>query len=93
MKNLIKSITYVFSKKTPTTNREAHRQMCLSQVKKEPGLTAAEIAVAVGLERHEPSRRLPELRKCGLVFNGGKRICTVQGTKSMIWLPTTLTNN
>ena len=52
---------------TGTTNRNA--KMCLEVVIKHPGWTAAEIAVECGLERHEPSRRLPGLRKVGLVLN------------------------
>ena len=89
MKNVLKKITRLFSP-TPSSalpKREGHRQLCFNQVIKEPGLTAAEIASAVGLERHEPSRRIPELRHSGLVYNGGVRICTIQGIKSMTWLP------
>jgi len=65
----------------------AHRQLCLDEVLKHPGKTAAEIAVAVGLERHAPSRRLPELRDAGLLKNGPARICKVTGRMSLTWLP------
>ena len=65
----------------------AHRQICLAEVLRKPGQTAAEIAVAVGLERHAPSRRLPELRDAGLVANGPARICEVTGRMSLTWLP------
>jgi hypothetical protein len=65
----------------------AHRLLCLASVTREPGLTAAEIAERVGLERHKPSRRLPELRDDGLVANGAARLCSVQGTRSITWLP------
>ncbi|MCC7408378.1 MAG: hypothetical protein IT442_09910 [Phycisphaeraceae bacterium] len=65
----------------------SQRQACLLEVWKKPGQTAAEIAVATGLERHMPSRRLPELRKAGQVVNGPERICTVTGNPSMTWLP------
>ena len=35
----------------------AHRQICLAEVLRKPGQTAAEIAVAVGLERFaQPAR-------------------------------------
>ena len=44
-------------------------QICEEAVRKEPGLTAAEIAQKCGLERHVPSRRLPGLRDRGLVLN------------------------
>ncbi|MFW5829721.1 MAG: MarR family transcriptional regulator [Planctomycetota bacterium] len=84
----------------PSTSQEAaaateasgragtHRALCLSAVRAQPGLTAAEIANAVGLERHEPSRRLPELRERGLVRNGPERQCRIQGTRSITWFPT-----
>ncbi len=65
----------------------AHRRLCLAQVQAHPGQTAAEIARAVGLERHAPSRRLPELREAGLVINGPMRICAVKGRQSLTWLP------
>lgn len=66
----------------------AHRLLCLAAVTREPGLTAAEIAERVGLERHKPSRRLPELRDDGLVVNGPARLCSVQGRLSITWVPT-----
>lgn len=66
----------------------AHRLLCLAAVRREPGLTAAEIATRVGLERHKPSRRLPELRDDGLVINGPSRLCSVQGRPSITWIPT-----
>jgi len=62
-----------------------HRAMCLRAVESNPGRTAAEIAVLCTLERHVPSRRLPELRALGLIRNGDARACTVQGTKAMTW--------
>lgn len=61
------------------------RQLCLEEVRRHPGQTAAEIAQAVGLERHAPSRRLPELRAAGLVRNGDARTCAVVGRVSMTW--------
>lgn len=65
----------------------AHRLLCLAQVTRHPGQTAAEIAQGTGLERHAPSRRLPELRDDGLVVNGPIRICRVKGRRSLTWIP------
>lgn len=65
----------------------SQRQICLLEVWKRPGRTAAEIAAAVGMERHAPSRRLPELRMAGRAVNGPVRVCTVTGRPSMTWLP------
>jgi hypothetical protein len=63
------------------------RDACLLWVNQRPGSTAAEIAALAELERHVPSRRLPELRDAGLVVNGPARECSVQHTKAMTWLP------
>jgi len=84
----------------PETSREAadhmertgkaktHKMMCLAVVQEKPGLTAAEIAVEAGLERHEASRRLPNLRdEDHSVYNGAARECTVVGNRSMTWYP------
>ena len=65
----------------------AHRETCLAEVRRNPGKTAAEIAKATGLERHVPSRRLPDLRDAGLVKNGEARVCGVTGRASLTWLP------
>jgi predicted ArsR family transcriptional regulator len=65
------------------------RSLCLERVKRCPGETAAEIAAALHIERHIPSRRLPELRDAGLVKNGTSRVCGVMGRQSMTWLPET----
>lgn len=65
----------------------SQRHLCLLEVWKKPGQTAAEIAVDTDLERHIPSRRLPELRSAGQVINGPQRNCSVTGNSSMTWLP------
>ena len=64
------------------------RATCLDVVRLVPGLTAAEIALRCGLERHVPSRRLPELRAAGRVKNGIERTCRVTGTRCLTWIPT-----
>ncbi len=64
---------------------ETQRKSCLEEVRRNPGRTAAEIAVACGLERHVPSRRLPELRDAGMIQNREKRICRVMKRASMTW--------
>lgn len=64
-----------------------HRRICLSAVIEKPGRTAAEVAAETNLERHVPSRRLPELRSAGRVYNGEVRVCLVTGRNSMTWYP------
>lgn len=66
-------------------NAASHRAACLVCVRNNPGLTAAEIAKIIGLERHEPSRRLPELRRMGLVVNGPARVCNETHKLSLTW--------
>src|SRR5271156_3877705 len=63
------------------------RAQCLRMVLEQPGLTAAEIAEKCQLPRHEPSRRLPELREMGQVRNGEKRLCGVVKNWSITWYP------
>ena len=64
---------------------KGQRTLCLGVVRANPGLTAAEIAKEARLERHVPSRRLPELRDVGYVHNGESRICPVTNRNSMTW--------
>ncbi len=79
--------SYIAAREAEKSGRAAsQRAICLAQVNAHPGQTAAEIASYTGLERHAPSRRLPELRDMGLIVNGKPRICTVTGRISMIWL-------
>ena len=64
---------------------KTHRAILLTAVRKFPGLTSAELASKCGLDRYQAARRLPELRKAGLVVNGPKRRCAILGTKQIIW--------
>lgn len=66
-------------------NAASQRAACYAEVGRTPGQTAAEIASAIGLERHIPSRRLPELREAGLVENREVRTCRVGCRNSMTW--------
>ena len=69
-----------------------NRQLVLKLVEAYPDSTAVELfrlanvtGFGGGLSRHEISRRLPELRRAGLVCNGEARKCQVSGTKQMTW--------
>ncbi len=68
-----------------TGGADRQRLTCLWEVRRLSGQTAAEIAQATGLERHVPSRRLPELRQAGEVKNGWSRECHETGNLSMTW--------
>jgi len=74
-----------YVEKSGTASKQ--REMCLQAVLEKPGQTAAEIGRALDLERHAPSRRLPELRAAGLIRNGEARKCMVQGRQSLTWWP------
>ena len=70
-----------------TGRAEHQRRLCLDAIRRQPGMTTAEVAAVTGLERHAPSRRLPELRVDGLVDNGDPRPCSVMGRLSLTWFP------
>jgi len=57
----------------------------LNEVRRKAGQTSAEIAANLGLERHAPPRRLPELRDAGFVFNGNYKTCSITGRRSLTW--------
>ena len=61
-----------------------HRAMCFNTVMQTPGLTAREIEDRLGIKAH---KRLPELRRAGMVRNGKPRTCTVSGKQARTWQP------
>ncbi|NLF30352.1 MAG: winged helix-turn-helix domain-containing protein [Planctomycetes bacterium] len=63
---------------------ERHQAMCLDAVRAAPGLTAREAEALLGIKAH---KRLPELRRSGLVRNGRPRPCTITGRMAMTWHP------
>lgn len=68
--------------------KAAHnRRLLLTAARAHPERTAGELARHTGLDRHEASRRLPELRDAGFLLSGKPRICEVLGTKAMVWWP------
>lgn len=81
----------------PDTSREAarnttrsaatHTLQILWEIRRQPGQTSAELAVAVELERHEGARRCSDLAQRGLVVKGESRTCKVGLTKMMTWWP------
>ena len=61
-----------------------HRAMCFNAVMQTPGLTAREIEDRLGIKAH---KRLPELRRAGMVRNGRSRLCTIGGRLAVTWQP------
>ena len=77
---------------TASGRAKAQRTICLYEVMKHPGQTAAELAEKSGLDRYMLNRRLPELReekrlKENRYDKDMRRICAVQGTPCMTWWP------
>jgi hypothetical protein len=75
---------------------QAHRRLCLDAVRAEPGLTSAELAVALGtrgfpLSRFQVARRLPELLAAGdspgHLIQGELRKCNVTRKRCVTWWP------
>ena len=68
------------------TTAKPQREILKEFVLERPGHTHAEIAAAVGLKASAAHKRLPELRKAGLISNGQPRLCSISGTKMMTWI-------
>lgn len=68
---------------------ELNRERLLNEVCVGPGRTAVELAMRLdGIDRHEASRRLPELRERGMVESRDPRKCSVKGTSMVTWWAT-----
>jgi Mn-dependent DtxR family transcriptional regulator len=48
-------------------------------------VTSAELAAYMGVDRYVTARRLPDLRKRGLVEQCHKTTCTVNRTPAVTW--------
>ena len=65
---------------------ESHRRVIYAYILIAPGSTSAEIAAAIGIERHAAARRCPEIEQAGLIVKGPSRKCRVNGTQAVTWL-------
>lgn len=73
---------------TENGKRAKHALIVLGLVRRFPGYTAVELTREQGpggLERHEVSRRLSDLRNAGMVREGATRPCRVAGTNQTTW--------
>lgn len=64
-----------------------HRDEVLAKVRLLPGRTSAELEDFLGWPRYRAGKRLPELRRAGLIRNGTPRKCTVTNITSQTWYP------
>lgn len=71
-----------------TGSADNQRNRVLAYLRKHSGesFTSHEIATALGMDRQQPARRLPELRELELVVRlDEKRKCRVAGTNAILW--------
>jgi hypothetical protein len=66
-----------------------NRRKLLAAVKHFPHQTAAEYSALTGIDRHEVSRRLPELRPLFIINDPEPKRCTIKHTMAMTWSPRT----
>jgi hypothetical protein len=71
-------------------SRQSQAAMILSLLQKQPGLTAGECAAALGFSRGIPAahKRLNDLHRKHLVYQGPARRDEVSGNQMMTWWPT-----
>jgi CRP-like cAMP-binding protein len=75
----------IAAEKVTRGTAQSNRAILLAAVEANPGRTAVELAHLTGVDRHEASRRLPDLRRAGLVRNGPERACSVSGNFMGTW--------
>lgn len=66
--------------------RSHQQRQVFAAVREWPGLTSAELAQRMSMNRHAVARRLPELRGV-YVENGDARECTVTHRRALTWHP------
>ena len=67
-------------------------QIVLQTVRLHPGMTSAEIAVILHIDRHDSGRRLPNLMHRGLVVQGRPKFCQVCHSVCVSWWPVSCLN-
>ena len=72
---------------TKSGARARQKASVLAYVRECPGFTSRELAERYKDDRYMIARRLPDLRKDGLVANGEQRECRVSGGKATTWHP------
>lgn len=72
---------------TKSGTRDKQKAEVLEYLNEIPGSTSMEIATHFGVDRYMVARRLPDLRKDGLVLNGEQRECKVSCSRACTWFP------
>ncbi len=82
------SSSHIAAEKLRRSGAQARQvQLVADAVKRHPGLTSRELAVACDIDRHLLGRRLPEAEQCGLLRRGAKRECKQGKTPAVTWWP------
>lgn len=68
--------------------RRSQLRLCMEAVRVAPGMTSAEYGAFLRMDRYAVARRLPELRRVGLVSNGPVKTCSRTGKLGLTWNPT-----
>lgn len=66
---------------------DSHAKMICDEIRRFPGMTSGELAVACTLDRNAVGRRTTELEREGRIRRGKARKCRIQGTQMMTWWP------
>lgn len=66
---------------------QTQREIIYAYLCDHPGDTSQEISAATGIESHDVSSRLTELRDEGRVWNGDKRKCREKNQTMLTWFP------
>ena len=64
-----------------------NQAIVLDSVRRNPGLTAGELAIKCNLEHVECQRRLSDLNNKKLLYRRGARRCQSKGTNMTLWWP------
>lgn len=72
---------------TESGERAKQQDRAAAAVRKHPGLTSAELAQAIGMNRYALARRLPEVETAKEVVKGAARTCEVSRRKAVTWWP------
>ena len=65
--------------------RDGQARVVFEALRRHEGATAAELARAMGLDRHAVARRLPDLEKLNLARKGESRRCRVTRKNAITW--------
>ena len=72
---------------TESGERQRQIRAVAGAVRRNPGLTSADLAAASGMDRHLLGKRLPEAQLAGLVRTGDKVMSKSTDRLGMTWWP------